>query len=88
VIDVQRRPELVVTRVDPETPAASALQPGDVIVGANRRLFPEWEDPRVPVGYAIAAAQTEAFDGTLMDLLRRSKPVPAAAEHRESKPSA
>ena len=65
VIDVEGRPELVVTRVDPQTPAASALKEGDVIVGANQRLFPQWEDPRVPVGYAIAAAQTEAFKGTL-----------------------
>jgi len=65
VIDVQGRPELVVTRVDPQTPAAAALKEGDVIVGANQRLFPEWEDPRVPVGYAIAAAQTKAFGGTL-----------------------
>ena len=65
VIDVEGRPELVVTRVDPQTPAAAALKQGDVIVGANQRLFPEWEDPRVPVGYAIAAAQTRAFRGTL-----------------------
>ena len=65
VIDVQGRPELVVTRVAPQTPAAGALKAGDVIVGANQRLFPEWEDPRVPVGYAIAAAQTKAFGGTL-----------------------
>ena len=65
VIDVQGRPELVVTRVDPQTPAASALKEGDVIIGANQRLFPEWEDPRVPIGYAIAAAQTKAFDGML-----------------------
>lgn len=55
----------MVTRVDPQTPAASALKEGDVIVGANQRLFPGWEDPRVPVGYAIAAAQTKAFKGTL-----------------------
>jgi len=65
VIDFQGRPELVVTGVEPETPAAAALKVGDVIIGANQRLFPEWEDPRVPAGYAIAAAQTKAFNGTL-----------------------
>ena len=65
VIDVEHRPELVVTRVEPGTPAAGALEVGDVILGANQRLFPEWEDPRVPIGYGIAAAQTRAFDGVL-----------------------
>lgn len=65
VIDIQARPELIVTRVTPQTPAASALKEDDVIIGANQRLFPEWEDPRVPIGYAIAAAQTKAFGGTL-----------------------
>jgi len=65
VIDIEHGPELVVTSVEPNTPAAGALQVGDVILGANQRLFPEWEDPRVPIGYAIAAAQTKPFDGVL-----------------------
>ncbi len=65
VIDVEHRPELVVTGVHPNSPATRALQVGDVIIGANGRLFPKWEDPRVPIGYAIAAAQTKAFAGVL-----------------------
>jgi len=65
VIDVEGRPELTVTAVDLNSPAGPALKVGDVILGANGRLFPKWEDPRVPMGYAIAAAQTHAFEGKL-----------------------
>lgn len=65
VIDVQGRPELVVVGLERGSPAARALKHGDVIVGANNRLFPRWEDPRVPIGYAIAASQTAAFKGAL-----------------------
>jgi len=65
VIDVEGRPELTVTAVDPKSSAGPTLQVGDVIIGANGRLFPQWEDPRVPMGYAIAAAQTHSFGGKL-----------------------
>ncbi len=66
VIDVDHCPELTVTAVTPDTPAAAGgLAVDDVIVGVNGRVFPEWEDPRLPMGYAIAAAQTKAFDGKL-----------------------
>lgn len=66
VIDMEGHPELTVTAVTPDTPAAAGgLAVDDVIVGVNGRVFPEWEDPRVPLGYAIAAAQTKAFNGKL-----------------------
>jgi len=66
LIDMEERPELTVTAVTPDTPAAAGkLAVDDVIVGVNGRVFPEWEDPRVPLGYAIAAAQTKAFNGKL-----------------------
>jgi len=64
-IDVQERPELTVTEVSPDTPAAGELEIDDVIFGVNGRVFPEWEDPRVPMGYAIAADQTKAHGGQL-----------------------
>ncbi len=65
-LDVEGRPELTVTAVTPDTPAAAGgLAVDDIIVGVNGRVFPEWEDPRVPMGYAIAAAQTRAFKGKL-----------------------
>lgn len=72
VIDVDTRPELVVTGVEPGSPADGKLEVGDVIIGSNNRLCPDWEDPRVPIGYAIAAAQTEAFGGTLTLYVGRS----------------
>ncbi len=66
VIDVDGRPELTVTAVTPDTPAAAGgLAVDDVIFAVNGRVIPEWEDPRVPMGYAIAAAQTEAHGGKL-----------------------
>jgi hypothetical protein len=67
VIDMDDRPELTVTAVTPDTPAAAGgLKVDDVIVGVNGRVVPEWEDPRLPMGYAIAAAQTKAFNGKLI----------------------
>ena len=65
VIDADGRPELTVTGIEPKSPADGKLKVGDVIIGSNNRLFPDWEDPRVPIGYAVAAAQTEAFGGML-----------------------
>lgn len=65
VIDVNGRPELTVTGIEAGSPADGKLEVGDVIIGSNHRLFPDWEDPRVPIGYAVAAAQTEAFGGML-----------------------
>jgi len=71
VIDVAGRPELSVTGIEPGSPAEGRLDVGDVIIGSNDRLFPDWEDPRVPIGYAVAAAQTEAFGGRLTLLVGR-----------------
>lgn len=77
VIDVNERPELIVTGVEPGSPADGKLEVGDVIIGSNNRLFPDWEDPRVPIGYAVAAAQTEAFGGMLtLHVGRGGKMIP------------
>lgn len=77
VIDVNERPELIVTGVEPGSPADGKLEVGDVIIGSNSRLFPDWEDPRVPIGYAVAAAQTEAFGGMLtLHVGRGGKMIP------------
>ncbi|MEY3204754.1 MAG: hypothetical protein RLZZ21_1085, partial [Planctomycetota bacterium] len=94
VIDMEGRPELTVTAVTPDTPAAAGkLAVDDVIVGVNGRVFPEWEDPRLPMGYAIAAAQTKAFNGTLtLHVGRDGKLVdvtirlPIAAPYDEDRP--
>jgi hypothetical protein len=96
VIDVEGRPELAVTAVTPDTPAAAAgLAVDDVIVGVNGRVFPEWEDPRVPMGYAIAAAQTKAFNGKLIlhvgrdgKLLDLTITLPIATPYDEANPYA
>jgi hypothetical protein len=93
-IDVDHRPELTVTAVSSDTPAAAGkLAVDDVIVGVNGRVFPEWEDPRVPLGYAIAAAQTKAFNGKLILHVGRDGRIvdvtitlPIAAPYNEDHP--
>jgi hypothetical protein len=93
-IDVEGRPELTVTAVTPDTPAAAGgLAVDDIIVAVNGRVIPEWEDPRVPLGYAIAAAQTKAFNGKLtLQVGRDGKLVdvtitlPIAAPYDEANP--
>jgi hypothetical protein len=96
VIDMEGRPELTVTAVTPDTPAAAGgLAVDDVIVGVNGRVVPEWEDPRVPLGYAIAAAQTKAFNGKLILHVGRDGKVvdltitlPVATPYDEANPYA
>jgi hypothetical protein len=96
VIDMEGRPELTVTAVTPDTPAAAGgLAVDDVIVAVNGRVIPEWEDPRVPMGYAIAAAQTKAFNGKLIlqvgrdgKLLDITITLPIAAPYDEANPYA
>ncbi len=65
VTDAHERPEITVTKLEADSPAVGKLEQGDIIVGVNGHLFPDWEDPRLPMGYAIAAAQTRAGGGRL-----------------------
>ena len=55
-----------VEAIDGESPADGVLELGDIIVGASGHLFPEDDDPRIPLGYALADAQTEAKQGILI----------------------
>jgi len=62
---------VTVMSVEPNGPAAKALKTGDLIIGAYGHLFEERRDPRVPLGYALADAKTEAREGKLvLDLVR------------------
>ncbi len=54
------RHELFVVEVEPDSPAAGRVRSGDIIIGANGRLHEGELDPRIPMGYALAEAQTEA----------------------------
>ena len=57
--------------VEPGSPAAKALKTGDIVIGAYGHLFEEERDPRVPLGYALADAKSEARGGRLvLDLVR------------------
>lgn len=55
--------QIVVTRVDPGSPAEGLIGVGDVLLGAGGRLFSH--DPRTELGRAITAAETEAGGGRL-----------------------
>jgi len=69
---------LTVAAVDEGSAADGALEPGDVIVGAYGQLFPEDDDPRIPIGYALADAQTTARQGILLlDVARRGEVLQA-----------
>ena len=54
--------QIMVTKVDPGSPADGVLRPGDVILGATGRLFKT--DPRTELGRAIGIA--EASSGRLV----------------------
>ena len=70
-----------VAAVDQGSAADGVLAPGDVIVGAYGRLFPEDDDPRIPIGYALADAQTAPRKGILLlDVARQGKVLPAKVE--------
>jgi len=49
----------------PKTPADGLLSEGDVIVGANGKLFTDTEDPRPDLGYALAASQSPQLKGII-----------------------
>ena len=53
--------QIMITSVEPDSPADGILEPGDVILGAGGRLFKF--DPRTELGQAISNA--EAFNGRL-----------------------
>ena len=59
--------QILVTAVEPGSPAEGVLAPGDVILGAGGSAF--GEDARKALGRAIDQAETEAAGGTL-ELIR------------------
>jgi len=62
---------VTVERIEKDSPAATTLQLGDIIVGAYGHLFLLGGDPRVPLGYAIADAKREERKGILyLDVVR------------------
>ena len=63
--EMKGRSELIVNAIDDAGPAANKLALGDIVLGANGRLL-EKEDPRLTLGYALAASQTKAFGGKLV----------------------
>ena len=56
---------VTVVAVDEDSLAEGALKVGDIIVGAFGHIFPEDDDPRIPLGYALAEAQTKTKKGIL-----------------------
>ena len=54
-----------VYKVLPKTPADGLLSEGDVIVGANGKLFEDTMDPRPDLGYALAASQSPQLKGVI-----------------------
>ncbi len=71
------RHELFVVEIEAGSPADDRVRPGDIILGANGRLFEQvtaFADPRVPMGYALAESQTEQLGGVLtLQLVRDGK---------------
>lgn len=70
--------QILVTKVEPGSPAEGVLEPGDIILGADGGHFPE--DARKSLGRAIDRAETEARGGTLE--LIRWRPVDGASPRR------
>ena len=65
---------VTVMSIEPGSPAAGVLKAGDLIIGAYGHLFEEERDPRVPLGYALADAKSEAREGRLvLDLVRNGE---------------
>ncbi len=74
--DINLRPELVVSAIEAGSPAHGVLQVDDIIVGANGRWFRDRRDPRVPLGFALADAQTEELGGVLtLHVVRDGRPL-------------
>lgn len=67
-----------VESIEADSPAAGTLEVGDVIVGAFGHLFPGDDDPRIPLGYALAEAQEATKGGTLtLNAVRSGKLIEA-----------
>ncbi|MEE8450986.1 MAG: DUF6288 domain-containing protein [Thermoguttaceae bacterium] len=76
VTEITGHTELVVVHVLDDAPATGVLRPGDVILGANGRLFQETEDPRPEMGNALAESQTPELGGILtLQIVRDGKPI-------------
>jgi len=79
ITDIAWKPELVVNKVLPDTPAAGKLKVDDIIIGVNGRRFRDRRDPRIPMGYALYESQTAKLGGKLMlHLVRDGKPMNVA----------
>lgn len=73
--------ELVVVHVPGDTPADGVLQPDDVIIGANGRLFADPEDPRPEMGHALAESQSPELGGILtLQIVRARRPISVKIE--------
>jgi len=76
VTEFLNRKELFVAGVAPGTPAAGVLEPLDVIIGANGRLFTDPEDPRPAMGYALTESQSPQLGGKLtLQIVRDGVPT-------------
>jgi Family of unknown function (DUF6288)/HEAT repeats len=65
---------IVVQRAEPGSPAYGLILPHDVITGANGKAFPEGEDARMYLAYAIV--DSEAKDGKLhLQITRGGTPI-------------
>ncbi len=89
VVEFLKRKELFVAGVQPETPADGKLQRGDVIVGANGRLFEDAEDPRPEMGHALAESQSPELKGRLtLQIVRDGHPMNIGIELGDAEPYA
>jgi hypothetical protein len=67
-----------VETIEADSSAVGALEVGDIIIGAYGHFFPEDDDPRIPLGYALADAQTEPKNGILiLNTVRSGKLIEA-----------
>jgi len=75
--EYRNRHELFVVEVEKDSPAEGRVFAEDIILGANGRLFEELDhlaDPRIPMGYSLAEAQTAELGGVLtLHLVRNGR---------------
>jgi hypothetical protein len=64
-MDYHGRQDLLILRVEEDSPAAGRLEERDVVVGANGRLIADPEDARPELGYALAESQSPQLGGIL-----------------------
>jgi len=76
VTEALKHRELVVVHVLDDTPASGVLQPDDIVIGANGRLFQDPEDPRPEMGNALVESQSPELGGILtLHIVRDRKPL-------------